>query len=148
MDEKNINEAKKEIQQVAKAANKAKSGNIIGAAKELLKSKEFRKKLKRKLIIYGLQVAAVMILISCLVASIFAIKDVMVDLLSKASGFISKAWQWMTDDYWIKLDEGVDYIIDEDTGEVLGISGEVSDEELLNDKRKTKKYKNSNFYYS
>lgn len=142
MDKNEINEAKKEIEQVAKAANKAKSGNIIGAAKELLKSEKFRKKLKRKMTILLLQIAAGMILISCLVVSIFAIKDAMVDILSRASGFIAKAWQWMTDDYWIRLDEGVDYVIDEDTGEVLGVSGQLSDKDLLDSKRKSKKNKN------
>ena len=89
-----------------------------------------------------LQIAAGMILISCLVVSIFAIKDAMVDILSRASGFIAKAWQWMTDDYWIRLDEGVDYVIDEDTGEVLGVSGQLSDKDLLDSKRKSKKNKN------
>lgn len=142
MDKNEINEAKKEIEQIAKAANKAKSGNIIGAAKELLKSEKFRKKLKRKMTILLLQIAAGMILISCLVVSIFAIKDAMVDILSRASGFIAKAWQWMTDDYWIRLDEGVDYVIDEDTGEVLGVSGQLSDKDLLDSKRKSKKNKN------
>lgn len=142
MDKNEINEAKKEIEQVAKAANKAKSGNIIGAAKELLKSEQFRKKLKRKMKILLLKIAAGMILIACLVVSIFAIKDAMVDILSRASGFIAKAWQWMTDDYWIRLDEGVDYVIDEDTGEVLGVSGQLSDEDLLDSKRKSKKYNN------
>lgn len=143
------NSKKEDIKQGIKdGGNLAKnvaSGNILSAAKNalnLLKNKQLKKQLKRKIIMIILKYVALLIIIvalaSCLFGIFNAMKDTMINLLSKASSFVSSAWQWLTDDYWIKLDESLDYVVDANTGEVLGISGNVKDEDLLDEKGETR----------
>lgn len=107
-----------------KTAAKAASGNYIGAAKEALKSGALKKKLKRKLIKYALMACAPIIIALCAFGIFNGIKNEMINLITSAfsttTGFFSKLWQFITDDYWIKLDETYKtYIIDTTTGKTL-----------------------------
>ncbi len=139
-----VEQAKEAIEQakeVSKLAANAASGNVLGAVKnaaKLLKDKNFRKKLKKQLIMIVLQAMIPIIIATCLLGAINAIKDEMITLLANAGtsvgGFLSKAWQWLTDDFWIKLDDGIEYIIDVDTGETLGRKDTITDADLLNEK--------------
>lgn len=143
-----IEQAKQTVEQVkeaSKLAANAASGNVLGAAKsaiKLLKDKNFKKKLKRKLIMIALQAMVPIIIAAFLLGAINAIKDEMIDLLANAGtsvgGFLSRAWQWFTNDYWIKLDEGTEYFIDADTGETLGTKDTITDADLLNEKGETR----------
>lgn len=143
-----IEQAKQTVEQVkeaSKLAANAASGNVLGAAKsaiKLLKDKNFKKKLKRKLIMIALQAMIPIIIAAFLLGAINAIKDEMIDLLANAGtsvgGFLSRAWQWFTNDYWIKLDEGTEYFIDADTGETLGTKDTITDADLLNEKGETR----------
>lgn len=140
-EEQNVIDKAKEAMIAAEEASKLAaniaSGNFIGAAKNavhLLKNKEFKKKLKKKIIMSLLKCMIPVIIAVCLLCGIMAIKDTMVGLLANAgtaiSGFLSEAWQWMTNDYWIKLDEKIEYTIDADTGETLGTPTTITDEDL------------------
>lgn len=142
-DQNVVDKAKKTIEEVEEAGKLAanlSSGNFLGAAKNaihLLKNKQFQKRLKRKLIMFGLKAMIPIIIAACLFGVINAIKDKMVDLMANAatsvSGFLSKTWQWMTDDYWIKLDEEMEFIVDTDTGETLGTKDTITDADLVNE---------------
>lgn len=103
---------------------------------QIIKEK-FKKKLKRKLIKIALQCMIPIIIALCFFAVLNTIKDTLIDLLSNAgtaiSGFLSEAWQWMTDDYWIKLDEKVEYIVDANTGETLGTPTTITDADLTDE---------------
>lgn len=142
-DENVVDKAKKTIEEVEEAGKLAAnlaSGNFIGAAKNaihLLKDKQFKKRLKRKCIMFALQAMIPILIAACLLGVINGIKDKMIDLMASAatsvSGFLSKAWQWMTDDYWIKLDEEMEFIVDADTGETLGTKDTITDADLVNE---------------
>lgn len=132
-----VKETKKMAEESAKLAANAASGNFIGATKNafnLLKNKKIKKIIVRKLIKGAILVLIPIILSLCFFGILNTMKDSMIDLLSNAStaisGFLGEAWQWITDDYWIKLDEKVEYIIDSDTGETLGSKSNIKDEDL------------------
>jgi len=117
------NETKKIAEDTSKLAANLASGNFIGAAKNafnLLKSKEFKKKLKRKIIMIALQCIIPIIIAVCVFSVLNAVKEKMVEFLSdignSISSFFSEIWKWITADYWIDLDEEKEYI-DEETGE-------------------------------
>lgn len=122
------NEVKKEIETAQKIAANAASGNVIGVAKEALKKlkdKNFiKKKIKAFLIKNGLKMLLGLALAAMVFGVFSSIKDKMVDLIgmsqSKIGGFFSEAWQWLTNDYWIDLDEKFEYVVDSNTGETLG----------------------------
>lgn len=110
------NEVKKAAEETAKLAANISSGNFIGAAKNalnLLKNKQFRKALKRKLIMFALQAMIPIIIAVCFFSLLTSVKDKLVDFLSGAgnsiSTFFSKTWEWLTESNWIELDKELDY---------------------------------------
>lgn len=121
MEDNKTNQTKKEIEQAVNAVKKAKSGNMLGAAKELLKDGQWKKKVKKKLIgiflKYVMPFLAVGIILICIS---YTLADKMGQLLTYISTSVAGLWQWMTDDYWIDLDEKIQYIVDEKTGQVIG----------------------------
>ena len=143
-EEQNIVDKAQEAAQMAKevsqlAANLA-SGNYIAAIKNainLLKNKQFKKQLRRKIIMAILKAMIPIIVALCFFGLLNAMKDKMIDLFANAGtairGFIAETWQWMTDDYWIKLEEEVEYTVDADTGEILGTTYTIKDEDLLDE---------------
>lgn len=126
-----VEEAKKDIESAKKIAANAASGNILGVAKEAIKRKlEERKskKGKKKIIKFIISKSIPIIILLCSAAMLFglfnAMKDKMIDLIgmahSKIGGFFSKTWQYLTNDYWIDLDEKFEYVVDKETGKTLG----------------------------
>lgn len=121
-----MKEAANGMQEGAKLAANIASGNIAGAAKSIanmVKSKEFKKQLKKRIIS---SIILSLIPIFCILSYfgiVNALKNTLIDLLSSAatsiSTFLSDAWQYLTDDYWIKIDEKKEYNIDIKTGEPL-----------------------------
>ena len=51
------------------------------------------------------------------------ITNTVIDILSSATtsiaGFFEKAWQWLTNDYWIDLSEVKEYTVNAETGEIV-----------------------------
>lgn len=121
-------EIKEDVETAQKIAANAASGNWIGVAKEALKKlkdKNFiKKKLKAFFIKNGIKLLIGLSLVSMVFGVFNSMKDKMIDLLgmarSKNGGFFSQAWQWLTNDYWIDLDEKFEYVVDLNTGETLG----------------------------
>lgn len=109
-------ETKKAAEETAKLAANVSSGNLIGAAKNafnLLKNKQFRKALKRQLIMIALQCMIPIIIAVCFFSLLISVKDKLIDFLSGAGNsiatFFSKTWKWINDDYWIDLSKELDY---------------------------------------
>lgn len=117
MEDNKINQTKKEIEKAVKAVKKAKSGNVLGAAKELLKDGKWKKKLKKRLISCAIIISMPVIILMSISNTL---ADKMGQLLTYISTSVAGLWQWMTDDYWIDLDQKIKYIVDEKTGKVLG----------------------------
>lgn len=119
-----VKETAEGAEELAKLMANLGSGNYIGALKNamnLLKNKQIRKILIRN-VLSMIFPFIVIIIIACSLFAVFdTIKDTMINLLSNAgtsiSGFIGKTWQWMTDDYWIKLDEKIEYEVEGESGE-------------------------------
>lgn len=130
-DKMNIGEAKETGKEALKLGANAASGNWAGAAKNALNLAK-NKKVRRKIIIHALLQILVPIIIVVIVAtSIFsigvAIKDTLIELGSKVSTGLAKMWQWLTNDYWIDLSKGTEYIIDAETGQTLGTEEELKE---------------------
>ncbi len=130
-DKMSIGEVKETGKEALKLGANAAAGNWAGAAKSALNLAK-NKKVRRKIIIHALLQILVPILIIVLVAtSIFsigvAIKDTLVELGSKVSTSLTKMWQWLTNDYWIDLSKGTEYIINAETGETLGTEEELKE---------------------
>lgn len=123
-----IAETKQAVEQSAQIAKNIASGNYLAAAKnalKMLKNEKFKKALKKKLIGFALKALIPVIICAVFFASINKIKNEMINLMSSIStsvtGFIKRAWKWMSDDYWIKLDEKSQYVLNLETGEVLDV---------------------------
>lgn len=66
-------------------------------------------------------------------------------MFTEMSSFIGRTWQWMMDDYWIKLDEPINYIVDADTGEMIGGADSVTDEDLKDKDGNPRNIKNESY---
>lgn len=66
-------------------------------------------------------------------------------MFTEMSGFIGRAWQWMIDDYWIRLDEPIEYIVDADTGEMIGAADSVTNEDLTDKDGNARNIKNESY---
>ena len=87
-----INEAKETATEAVKLAASVSSGNVaetIKSAAKLAKSKMAKKNIKKQLIM------------SC---------AWIIELSSKLVGAVKSFWNWLTNDYWIKLDEDIEYV--------------------------------------
>ena len=121
-------EIKEDVEIAERIAANAASGNWIGVAKDVLKKLKDKNFIKKKLKEFFIKNGLKMLLGLALAAMVFGVfnsmKDKMIDLLgmaqSKIGGFFSEAWQWLTNDYWVDLDEKFEYVVDLNTGETLG----------------------------
>lgn len=78
--------------------------------------KKLKKSLKRKLMMVIAGIMSFLIIISAFYAIIMTIEGALVELWSNVTTSISKFWKWIRDDYWIKLDEEMEFsYLDEDT---------------------------------
>ena len=70
------------------------------------------KKIAKKALIKMMPVLVgllIIIVIATAVFSVFtAIKDKVIEILSNVGNALNKFWKWLTDDYWIKLDDKVE----------------------------------------
>lgn len=143
-----VKEAMQSVEEGAKLAANLSAGNIVGAAKNILKmmkSKQVKKQLRKRLI-----QALITALIPIIIAGYFfgilnAMKKAMINMFTEMKGFIGKTWQWMIDDYWIKLDEKIEYIIDADTGEMIGAASDVTEEDLKTESGEARNIKSESY---
>ena len=106
-------ETKQAIQSGAKIASKAASGDYIGAAKEALKNGAIKKKIKRAIIMGIIKMLVPLMIIVALASAVLGIFDKIKEqeISLKASmgsiktGFFSKLWKRITNDYWIDLND-------------------------------------------
>lgn len=124
MSNNNINETKESINETVNLAKNAKSGNIIGAAKNainLAKSDKVKRKIKLKIVLGAIKMIIPLLLIITLASSLLsiftAVADKMDGLKSNITTFTTNVWKWFTNDYWIDIEKEIECVIDEETGE-------------------------------
>lgn len=118
-EEQNINDKIKEAQEVANESSKlaanAASGNLLGAAKNvanLLKNKKF---IRKRIIMFVLQyILPILLIAACFFGVLNAVKDVLIGFASNVGSTVSEVWKWLTDDYWMDLNQIVE--TDTETG--------------------------------
>lgn len=67
------------------------------------------------------------------VVSIFTtVKDTMIQLASNIATKVTTVWKDLTDDYWMDIDKEIEYIVNKETGEVLGRADEIDTSEYEN----------------
>lgn len=119
-----VDNAKKDVEDVKKIAANLAKGNKLNAAKEAIKMalRKFKdKKFIRKLVLKILMKLLPIILAGAILFGLIgAVKSKMENLLSEVGGFFSNAWKWLTNDYWIDIDQKTEYVVDADTGKILG----------------------------
>lgn len=76
---------------------------------------ELKKKLKKAIITMGMVAIIVLAIAASFLGIINTIKDAMISFYANTTTAISEAWRWLTDDYWINLEEEVE--TDPETGE-------------------------------
>jgi len=104
----NIKEAVKGAEEAAKLAANAASGNLVGAAKNAVNLVK-NKKTRRAMLMSVLQPILIILLIAAAVFGIWnGIKDTLIGFASAVGTAVSDAWRWLTDDYWIDLNEIVE----------------------------------------
>lgn len=126
---KGVKEAKDTATQAVKLVANIETGNVIGAIKnveKLAKSNIIKKKIKsilRKILICIL----ILIVIAVAVLSIFnAVYEKVVELLSSVGRELKSFWKWISDDYWIRLDDDIEYTIIDDTRSGSDKKGKIS----------------------
>lgn len=115
----------------ASLAANASTGNVAGVAKDaikLAKNKQVQKLRKIQIAASATGIILVILLVVAFFGVLNELKNEMVDLLAQAatsvSGFLQKTWKNITDDHWIDLGEEFDYVVDADTGQILGTADE------------------------
>lgn len=111
-------EAKNVAAEAGKLAASVQSGNIVQAAKsaaELSKSKIAKKSIKRKLMMIGTYAIVLLLIITTIVGVFNAVKEKVLELLSSLGKGLRTFWKWIADDYWLKLDEDIEYTDIDDT---------------------------------
>lgn len=124
MGNNDIDETKETINEATNLAKNAKSGNIIGAAKNainLAKSDKWKRKLKIKIALILMKVLIVLLPIILAATALYsiwtAVADRMDDLKENITAFTVNVWKWFTNDYWIDIDQKIECIINGETGE-------------------------------
>lgn len=115
---KEIEETKKVVEDVAKLAANIETGNIVGAAKnaaKLAKGKMGKKITKKILTRICICVMVFVIIISALLSVFDSVKEKLIELASNIGQVLKSFWNWLTDDYWIKLDDDIEYKTLDDT---------------------------------
>ena len=113
-----VKEAKDTAEAAVKLVANIESGNVVEAVKnaaKLAKSKAVKKKIKKGLmnILVGL---LIVVMIVTAIYSIFkAVYEKVVVLLSSIGRELRSFWKWIIDDYWIRLDDDIEYTIIDDT---------------------------------
>ena len=119
-----VDNAKKDVEDAKKIAANLAKGNKLNAAKEAIKMalRKFKdKKFIRKLVLKILMKLLPIILAGAILFGLIgAVKSKMANLLSEVGGFFSNAWKWLTNDYWVDIDQKIEYVVDADTGKILG----------------------------
>lgn len=84
-------------------------------AEEEAKAKA-KKALKRKAIPIMAGIAGALLVLLFFYAIIMTVENTLMGLMSNVTTSVSNFWKWMTDDYWIKLDEEIEFsYLDEET---------------------------------
>ncbi len=105
-------ETKHLAEQGLKLAASVSTGNVGEAIKsgiEIAKSKMVKKKIKRNLMMICAFSMAIIILACSLLGVFEAVKQKIQELLSSIKKALASFWRWITDDYWIKLDDEIEY---------------------------------------
>ena len=106
-------ETKQAIQSASKIASKAAAGDYLGAAKEALTNGAIKKRIKKAIILGMIKLAVPILLIVALGSAVLGVFDKIKEqeISLKASmgsirtGFFSKLWKRVTNDYWIDLND-------------------------------------------
>lgn len=113
-----IKEAKKTAETAAKLVASAETGNVaqvIKNAAELAKSKAFKKRVKAGLIRLLICALILVIIIGAFVSIFSGVVEKVKELLSNIGKGIRSFWKWITDDYWIRLDDDIEYTTTDNT---------------------------------
>ncbi len=142
-----IEEAVKMAEEGAKLAASMASGNAVQAAKSAIKLHMQKRKTRMIKMLIKILIPFIMIVF---IAAIFfgvldAMKKVVIDLFTEMGSFIGRTWQWMTDDYWIKLDEPIKYLVDDDTDEMIGAADKVTTEDLQDEDGNARKVREESY---
>ncbi len=111
-------EAKDTAQEAVKLVGSIESGNVVEAVKsaaKLAKSKAVKKKIKAGLRNILIGTLIVVILVSAVFSIFKAVYEKVVELLSSIGRELRSFWRWITDDYWIRLDDDIEYTTIDDT---------------------------------
>lgn len=108
-----INEAKETATEAVKLAASVSSGNVaetIKSAAKLAKSKMAKKNIKKQLIMSCAWILVLVLIVGTFMGVLKAVLDKIIELSSKLVGAVKSFWNWLTNDYWIKLDEDIEYV--------------------------------------
>lgn len=107
-----INETAQTATEAAKLAASVSSGNVgeaVKSAAKLAKSKMGKKNIKKLLIMSCAWILIIVVIVSTFLTVLKAVLDKIIELGSKLIRSVQSFWNWLTNDYWIKLDEDIEY---------------------------------------
>lgn len=113
-----ISEAKQTAAEAAKLVASAETGNIgqaVKSAAKLAKSKTVKKGMKRNLIAICASILVVIIIAVALLSIFTNVVDKLIELASGLGKSIRTFWKWIIDDYWIRLDDDIEYTATDNT---------------------------------
>ena len=114
MDKQELEETQKAINDANKLAKDSASGNVLGAAKDvvnLLKNDKLKKRLMKQIKLILIKITLTLIIIVTIAGALFgifhAVTEKMSDLFSEIGDFATSLWKWVMNDYWIDIDEKI-----------------------------------------
>lgn len=113
-----IKEAKKTVEEATKLVASLETGNVAQAVKsaaELAKSKAVKKRIKAGLRNILICVLIFVIIIGAVVSIFNGVVEKIKELLSSIGRELRTFWKWITDDYWIRLDDDIEYTSTDNT---------------------------------
>ena len=135
-----------DIKNATKVAAKAASGNWLGAAKDAIKSGLAKKVIKKVILSFIIKLLFAVIVVCSLAGALFgvfdAIKTKIQEIYVTDQQIKSKLWNKLFQDegYWVDLEKGDEYVIDSNTGEIIGLKDKVTPEQTAGRTTTTETY--------
>lgn len=115
---KQIKEAKEVATEATKLAASVSSGNVVESVKsaaKLAKSKMVKKRLKRNLMMICSNILVIVIIAVTLISIFSNVVEKLMELASNLGKAAKSFWNWLIDDYWIRLDDDIEYTTTDNT---------------------------------
>lgn len=103
---------KDEIKEGLDLAKNIETGNVLGAAKNVINMAKNKKTMKKRVIGAIMQILPFLLTTIIVLTIFFSVGEMIKELLTKIGTVTTGFFRWLNDDYWVDLDEKIDFSTD------------------------------------